>query len=69
MMDQFKDAQVFVDQEERRIDKSLLRLHEHLLTKKDWWLMDQFKDAQAFADQEEWMVDESRLTLHGHVVI
>ena len=47
--DQLEDAQSIVDPEEWRIGKSLLRLHDHLLTKKDWWLMDQFKDTQPFA--------------------
>ena len=35
MMNQFTDAQSFVDQGERTIDKSLLRLHGHLLIKKN----------------------------------
>ena len=69
-MDQLEDAQSFVDPEEWRIDKSLLRLPGHLLTKKDGWLMmNQFKDAQSFVDQEEQVIDKSRLRLHGHLLI
>jgi len=57
-MDQLEDAQLYVDHEEGRIDKSLLRLHGHLLIKTNGQLMDQFKDAQAFVDQEEYMIDD-----------
>jgi len=67
-MDQLEDAQSFVDQEEWRIDKSLLRLHGHLLIKTHGCFMDQLEDAQAFVDQEERLTVISRLRLQGHLL-
>jgi len=68
MMNQFKDAQSFVDQEEQMIDKSRLRLHGHLLIKKNGFFTDQLEDAQSIVDPEEWRIGKSLLRLHDHLL-
>ena len=57
-MDQFKDEEAFVDQEEWMTDESRLKLHVHFLIKKNGWLTNTFKGVRSFAVPEEWMIDD-----------